>query len=215
MMFVPKEYRRTDPSWTAQLIRQHALACLVTNGEPWPLATHVPIIVDPTGPVDTDDPAGLVGARLLGHLNRGNPHWRTLRAQQSALLVFQGPNGYVSPTVYQTTPAAPTWDFTSVHIRGTLDPIEDAERTLEIVRQTVTTFEHDLGSGWDMTESLRYFGRLLPGVGAFQFTVHTVDGMFKLSQEQQPQVRNRVAASFAASQCAVHQALAEYIRRAG
>ncbi|WP_405165486.1 FMN-binding negative transcriptional regulator [Nocardia sp. NBC_01499] len=214
-MFVPKDYRPGDLSWTTQLIREHALACLITNGQPWPLATHVPIILDPAQPMDTDATAGLVGARLLGHMNRLNPHWPSLHAEQSALLVFQGPNGYVSPTVYQTRPAAPTWDFASVHIRGTLEPIEDREQTLEVVRQTVTAFERDLGTGWDMTESLEYFRRLLPGVGAFRITVHTVDEMFKLSQEQQPQVRERVVAAFAASRCAHHQALAEYIRRVG
>ncbi|MEW1804031.1 FMN-binding negative transcriptional regulator, partial [Streptomyces virginiae] len=30
-------------------------------------------------------------------------------------------HSYVSPTVYEKSPAAPTWDFTSVHVRGVVE----------------------------------------------------------------------------------------------
>lgn len=214
-MFVPEHYRPADPAWVTQLIRTHALACLITSAQPWPLATHLPIIVDPEQPEPRDERAGLVGTRLLGHLNRANPHWAALRAGQPALLVFQGPNGYVSPSVYQTTPAVPTWDFTSAHLRGELTPIEDAAGTLAVVCQTVAAYERDLGTGWDLTDSLGYVHELLPGVGAFRFTVQAAEGMFKLSQEKEPATRDRVACAFAESLAGGHRTLAEHIRRLG
>ncbi|CAM5244548.1 hypothetical protein STENM327S_05640 [Streptomyces tendae] len=93
----------------------------------------------------------------------------------------------MSPTVYEKTPAAPTWDFTSVHAHGTLEKIEEevpGERTLHVVTSTVLAFEKEFGADWDMTESLSYFRQILPGVGAFRFTITGANGMFKLSQEQ-------------------------------
>jgi transcriptional regulator len=128
--------------------------------------------------------------------------------------VYQGPQGYVSPTLYATTSAAPTWNFTAVHLRGRLEPIEGRAATLDVVRRTAAALEHELGDGWDQSESLGYFDTLLPGVGAFSLTVDTADGMFKLSQEQQPAVRDRVACSFARSDRGGHRQLAELMVRA-
>lgn len=197
-MYVPSLYRTPDGSWMVDLLRRNPLALMVTNGEPetGPHATHLPIIPDP-GPA-AEWPADLAGATLLGHMNRANPHWRALADGSTVLLVFTGPHAYVSPTVYRITPAAPTWNFTSVHVHGRLRRIESAAETLEVIRATVSRFEQEeFGNGWDMSGSIDYFRKLLPAVGAFRVTVSHAEGMFKLSQEQDPEVRERVRLSFA------------------
>lgn len=209
-MFVPAGYCPPDPSWPGELIRANPLAILVTTGsDAIPAATHVPTVPDH----DAGDP-GRAGGVIFGHLNRRNPHWHAVCGGMPALLIFQGPHGYVSPTVYGTTPAAPTWDFTAVHVHGQLVPIDDRERTLDVVTRTVAEYEHGLGTGWDMAESLDYFERLLPGVGAFRVEVERVDSMFKLSQEQPAEVRARTVEAFAADDRTGYQRLAELIRRA-
>ena len=212
-MFVPKQYREPDDSWMVDLIRQNPLALLATNGSPegGPLATHLPVIPDPGAADGWGD--NLSGATLLGHMNRQNPHWKALRSGQAVLLTFTGPHGYVSPTVYEKSPAAPTWNFTSVHVHGTLEKIDSIEETLEVVRSTVRSFEADLGTGWDMTESVDYFREILPGVGAFRVTVTGAEGMFKLSQEQEPCVQDRVRESFAQRDCGRHRETAQLMNR--
>jgi transcriptional regulator len=117
------------------------------------------------------------------------------------VLTFTGPHSYVSPTVYEVTPAAPTWNFTAVHVRGVVEKIDSMEETLDVVESTVRAFEGAFGDGWDMTESLDYFRKIAPGVGAFRYTVTGADGMFKLSQEQPGEVRERVRQSFGQSGC--------------
>ncbi len=198
-MYVPDQYRPPDGSWMLELMRGNPLALLTTNGAgedgSVPQATHLPVIPGPGFPADP--PADLAGGSLLGHLNRANPHWTALPAVTQALLVFSGPHAYVSPAVYRTSPAAPTWNFAVVHVHGTLEKIESPEETLDVVRATVRAFEAEFGHGWDMTDSVDYFRRLLPGVGAFRFTVRRAEGMFKLSQEQTPEVRDRVRRAFA------------------
>lgn len=212
-MFVPSSYREPDSSWTVELMKENPLALAVTNGSPetGPFATHLPVIFDPA---KLDDWNGeLPGAALLGHMNRANPHWEALRTGDVLLLTFTGPHSYVSPTVYEKTPAAPTWDFTAVHVRGVVEKISSVEETLGVVQSTVRAFEGAFGDGWDMTESLGYFRQIVPGVGAFRFTVTGAEGMFKLSQEQPGEVRERVRESFGRSACAYRRDTAALMSR--
>ncbi|WP_328956989.1 FMN-binding negative transcriptional regulator [Kitasatospora purpeofusca] len=214
-MFVPDLYRPQDPSWALDVVRANPLATLVVNGPREPFVTHLPVIPAEDTLAAGEGDCGLVGVTLLGHLNRSNPHWATVAGGADAVLVFQGPHGYVSPTVYRTTPAAPTWNFVSVHVHGRLEPLEAGEQTLGVVRETVRIFERDLGTGWDMTDSVPYFERIAPGVGAFRFTVTAAEGMFKLSQEKTPEVRKLVADGFTASGRGPHRELADAMHRFG
>ncbi|MET7597409.1 FMN-binding negative transcriptional regulator [Streptomyces sp. NPDC005481] len=235
-MFVPKFYREPESSWMVDLIRGNPLALAVTNGgaENGPFATHLPVIFDPDAPDDGDaghnrhagnnrdgdgdgdgegGGGGLAGTTLLGHMNRANPHWTALQSGAVLLLTFTGPHSYVSPTVYEKTPAAPTWNFTAVHVRGVVEKINSIEETLGVVQSTVRAFEKGFGTGWDMNESLGYFRKIVPAVGAFRFTVTGAEGMFKLSQEQPGEVRERVRESFGQSECTYRRETAELMSR--
>lgn len=195
------------------LVRRNPLAQLVSNGaeRDGPYATHVPIIFAP----DTPDPypANLSGITLWGHMNRANPHWKDLETNSPVVVTFTGPNAYVSPTVYQMTPAAPTWNFTAVHIRGVLHKVESPDDTLETVKSTVCAFEKEFGAGWTMDRSLDHFRRILPAVGAFRIAVSHADGMFKLSQELKSDVRQRVQRSFAERDSTDHREIADLMDR--
>ncbi|MDN3028494.1 FMN-binding negative transcriptional regulator [Streptomyces sp. S.PB5] len=200
-MFVPNFYREPESSWMVDLVRRNPLALAVANGSPekGPFATHLPVIFDPE--TSGDWSGDLPGATLLGHMNRANPHWAALETGGVLVLTFTGPHSYVSPTVYEVTPAAPTWNFTAVHVRGVVEKIDSMDETLDVVESTVRAFEGAFGNGWDMTESLDYFRKIAPGVGAFRFTVTGAEGMFKLSQEQPGEVRERVRENFGQSAC--------------
>ncbi|MFF8919308.1 FMN-binding negative transcriptional regulator [Streptomyces sp. NPDC015032] len=212
-MFVPGQYRQPDGSWIVDLLRGNPLALFVTNGSTTdgPYATHLPVIRDPQTPDEWSD--DLSGATLLGHMNRANPHWKALESGTVALLTFTGPHAYVSPTVYRTTPAAPTWNFTAVHVHGVVEQIESTEETLDVVQSTVRAFEGEFGADWDMSDSVDYFRKIVPAVGAFRFTVSRAEGMFKLSQEQKPEIRERVQQSFTQRESALHRETAELMSR--
>lgn len=208
-VFVPSDYRPADPAWVANLIIGNPLAILATSVPgSIPAATHVATI-----PEGEPDRAGLVGSTILGHMNRLNPHWDQIQRGGPALLIFHGPNSYVSPTIYRVSPAAPTWNFTAAHVRGSLTLIRDREETLSVVTRTVAAFERSHGTGWDMSGSLGYFRQILPGVGAFRLAVENVDAMFKLSQEQQPEICQRVIDAFAAANHTDQRCLAELMKQ--
>lgn len=212
-MFVPSFYREPESSWMVNLIRDNPLALAVANGSPenGPFATHLPVIFDP----ETSDrwTGELPGATLLGHMNRANPHWAALQTGSVLVLTFTGPHSYVSPSVYEVTPAAPTWNFTAVHVRGVVEKIDSMEEVLGVVQSTVRAFEGAFGDGWDMTDSLGYFRKIAPAVGAFRFRVTGAEGMFKLSQEQPGDVRDRVRKTFEQSACTYKRETADLMSR--
>jgi transcriptional regulator len=204
-VYVPQIYRPPERRWALDAVRDHPLALVASSGPEVPFATHALVV-----PAFDDDPEDgeLVGSTLLGHLNRANPHWSALVDGGEVLAVFTGPHSYVSPAVYETSPAAPTWDFVAVHVRGRVRLLVDPEDTRRVVRRAARLCEERFGRGWRADTSFGYFDRLLPGVGAFELLVTAADAMFKLSQEQPPQVRERVLSAFDGSRSAHGQELA-------
>jgi transcriptional regulator len=212
-MFVPSQYREPDVSWMVDLMRGNPMALLTSNGTPadGPLATHLPVITNPGW--EGQPAADLAGMQLLGHMNRANPHWSALENGSVNLLTFSGPHAYVTPTLYKTTPAAPTWNYTAVHVHGVVEKIDTIDETLEVVQATVQAFEGQFGDSWDMSESLKYFRQIVPDVGAFHIRVTKAEGMFKLSQEKNSETRGRVAESFAGRGCTRHAQTADLMSR--
>ncbi|RKT54662.1 FMN-binding negative transcriptional regulator [Saccharothrix australiensis] len=204
-MHVPSIYR-ADEGWSRLVVRRYPLAVLTTNGADVPHATHLPIVPES----DVDEPGS--GTVLFGHMNRANPHWRDLAPGTAGRLLFSGPHGYVSPAGYDPGPAAPTWNFVSAHVTGTVFPIGDPEEALAVVARTARLFEESFGDGWDSAGSLAHFRRILPGVGAFRFEVAEVDVMAKLSQEKTPAERARVAHRLDAGTSGTARDLAELMR---
>jgi transcriptional regulator len=192
-MFVPLTYRARSPRYVIDVIRKHPLALLITNGQPVPYATHLPVVAR------EDSVENVIGATFWGHMNRANPHWPSLCDKLSAKLVFSGPGTYISPANYRNGPAAPTWDFISVHLTGLVKPISGQERTLDVVHRTARLLERAFGDGCVVSESIGYFQSIVRGVGAFEFQVTEVEAMFKLSQEKSPEIQRRLIERFSAA----------------
>jgi transcriptional regulator len=207
-MYVPELYRPPNPAWEIELVRAYPLALLVTNGVDGPTASNVPVILE-REPIGAEQQAGMTGLTLVGHMNRENPQWTELARGGRALLVFSGPHSYVTPTLYARTPAAPTWNFTAVQLHGTVRPLPAGPETIRVIQDTVLRFEERFGSDWDMSSSLGYFQQIVPGVGAFRLIPDSVQSMFKLSQEQRPEVRARVCTAFARDDSTRHRRLAD------
>ncbi len=91
------------------LIRENPLGLLVSVGDDGVLANPVPFLLDSAA-----SPFGTLGA----HLARANPQWRTFANGREALVVFQGPERYVTPSWYETKretgKVVPTWNYAMV-----------------------------------------------------------------------------------------------------
>ena len=88
-MYRPPHFREDRPAVLHALIRAHPVAHLVTAGEQGLMANPLPLLIDPDA-----SPNGT----LRGHLARANDQVAALRAGGEALVIFQGPQAYVSPS---------------------------------------------------------------------------------------------------------------------
>ncbi len=91
-MYQPTLHREDRLDVQHALVESHPLGLLISNGPDDLLANAIPFILKrDAGPQGT----------LLAHLARANTQWQTLDGQK-VLIVFQGPQAYVSPSHYET-----------------------------------------------------------------------------------------------------------------
>ncbi|RYF58150.1 MAG: FMN-binding negative transcriptional regulator [Cytophagaceae bacterium] len=174
-MYVPKSFQETDQTGLLQFVRDHSFALLITTGDDGiPMATHLPIELQPTG----DDQF-----QLVGHLAKANPQWKLLERDTPSLAVFSGPHSYISSSWYDHV-NVPTWNYLSVHITGQTTLLSD-EETLELLRQQVDKYESRSKcpvSIESMTEG--YVRKEMRGLVAFSMTIDKIEGAAKLSQNR-------------------------------
>jgi transcriptional regulator len=87
-MYIPDRFLEDDIETLHAFIREHSFGILVTQMDGTPFATHLPFLFDAD--------RGSHGM-LRAHMARANPHWRSFN-EQEALVIFQGPHAYVSPS---------------------------------------------------------------------------------------------------------------------
>lgn len=181
-------YPAPTPADAVALVREHPFAVIATSlPGAAPVATHTPVVFPPgLAPGDS-----LVGSRLWGHIGRDNPHWQHFAEHPELLLIFSSSHAYVSPSVYEFTPAVPTLDYATVHLTGRVTLFDEAG-ALEVVERTVEVFEGRRANPWPMAGSQHVFRKIIGGVVAFAIDIETEHAMFKLSQDMRPDVHERV-----------------------
>jgi transcriptional regulator len=180
-LFAPSYYAAEDP---AAIVRQHPFALLVTNDEAGIHATSIPIFFEDGDSVAT----------MVGHMARRNSHAASLTENQGALAVFSGPNAYISASWYEEKPEVPTWNYIAAHVRGNIEPIDDPEEQISILRHTTAVLEHGSKRPWTLEQASK--GRvetLLPMIRSFRIKVIRIEGVTKLSQTHPVGDRMRVA----------------------
>ncbi len=170
------------------LITAHPLATLVTQSALGLEANHIPLLIDPEpGPWGT----------LRGHVARANPVWRTFNADIGALAVFQGPQGYITPSWYpskaQHGKVVPTWNYAVVHARGPLKIIDDAQWLRTLVTRLTASQESQRQKPWQVTDApADYIDTMLKAIIGIEIPVTRMQGKWKMSQNRLPLDRDGV-----------------------
>jgi transcriptional regulator len=178
-MYLPPHFREDSPPELQRAIAEARLAVLITNGPQGMVASHLPMLFDPT-----PQPNG----RLLGHVARANPQWRGYDGSE-ALVIFPGPEAYISPAWYATKKATgkvvPTWNYVAVHAYGRLEFFEDAVRLRSLVGRLTERHESQRPAPWAVDDAPKEFidGQLKAIVG-FEMTIQRLEGKWKLSQNR-------------------------------
>lgn len=120
-MYQPKKYKKQDPVYLFEFIKQHPFASFILKGERL-LATHIPVLVE-------GNPQKF---RLYSHIANHNEQLQYLKNDAEALMIFQGAHGYVSSSWYQEKDIS-TWDYSAVHVnvKLKLQTREELETSLE------------------------------------------------------------------------------------
>jgi transcriptional regulator len=93
-MYQPPLFREERLEVLHGLMRTHPFGLIISVGpDGEPVANAIPLLLDVS-----PDGKGV----LRGHLARANPHWKLLAGTGRALIVFQGPYSYVTPSWYET-----------------------------------------------------------------------------------------------------------------
>lgn len=169
-------WRPRDPADAEGLIAQYPLATLVVNGEDGPLAALCPFILDRSrGPKGT----------LVGHMARSNPVVRGLAEVTRVLVIFQGPNGYVSPSWYPKRDMAPTWYYSAVQARGQVRLYSDAVLLEHWAERITDHLEQVNPDRWRMAElGPEGIARRMHALIGFEVEVEKLISKFKYGQDE-------------------------------
>jgi len=189
-MYQPPHFREDRRDVQHALMRAHPLALLVTFGEGGLTANPVPLILHPE--------EGGHGV-LRGHLARANPQWRTFDPAVECLALFQGAQGYITPSWYatkrETGKVVPTWNYAVVQAYGRLAVVEDAEWLREQVRSLTDRHESTRPAPWAVADAPDDFIRAqLKGIVGIEIAISRVEAKWKVSQNRNGADRAGVAA---------------------
>ncbi len=185
-MYIPKAFREDDTETLYTFMCNYNFATLVTTQNGVPLASHLPFLLDTE--------RGSYGT-LMAHMARANPQWQTFDSRQEALVIFQGPHAYISPSWYEDDVelSVPTWNYAVVHAYGTPHLIEDTARLYSILQATVQTFEGHFERPWEVQPLNGYMQNKMRGIVGFEISITRLEGKFKLSQNRSTNDQAQVA----------------------
>lgn len=195
-MYTPSYFNDEDLASLQRQIDGTRLATLVTFDEQGLQASHVPLLLDPA-----QGPHGV----LTGHLARANPQWKTLALGTEVLVIFQGPDAYVSPSFYAAKAehgkVVPTWNYLAVHAYGRAEVYTDPERLLGVVSGLTNKHEAARAEPWAVSDAPDdYIQKMLNGIVGFAIPIERLEGKRKLNQNRSAEDIAGVSKGLATSQ---------------
>ncbi len=208
-MYLPAHFEETRLAVLQALLRAHPLGQLVTlDAYGAPVANPIPFMLDAErGPLGT----------LVGHVARANPVWRS--AGQVALVLFQGPDAYVSPNGYAAKrehgKVVPTWNYATVQVRGTLLALDDAAAARTLVTRLTDRHESTQPRPWAVADAPDdYIATMLKAIVCIEIPLTALAGKYKLSQNRSAADQAGVVAGLRATAAPAQQALADWMQQA-
>lgn len=204
-MYLPRHFEERGLDALTALMRAHPLGWLVSAHGGELQADPIPFLYEPR-------PEGQLGT-LLGHVARQNPVAARGPGSSEVLVLFQGPQAYVSPSAYPSKAehgkVVPTWNYMVVQARGRLQLLDDPEATREIVQRLTTAQEVSQQTPWRLDDAPdAYIAAQLKAIVGVRIELSDLVGKWKLSQNRTPADADGVIARFRSSERADEQALA-------
>jgi transcriptional regulator len=207
-MFLPDHFRIEDVAEMHALMRARPFAALVSTTQAGLYGTHLPTVLKEEGTFGT----------IECHLSRANPHWKDLAEGGEAMMIFQGPDGYITPNWYATKAATgkavPTWNYAIVHAYGRPAVMKEKDWLLRHVTELSDQQERSEAHPWKVSDApASYVDVMLRGIVGFRFEITRLEGKWKMSQNRETQDRIAVIEGLKARATGDDLAIAEAISR--
>ena len=188
-MYRPAFFREDRIDILHGLIRAHPFAQIVTAGGQGIEANPLPMLIDPEASAN---------GMLRGHLARGNGQVAALREGAEALVIFQGPQAYISPAWYpgkaEHGKVVPTWNYVAVHAWGRPRVIDDPAWLRRLVGDLTDRHEHGRPNPWSIDDAPEDFiATMLKAIVGIEIPVDRIEGKWKVSQNRSEPDRRGVA----------------------
>ena len=176
-MYSSDYFRVTDRKVLVDFIADHPFGILV-SGSGGLAATHLPFLIH-------DREGKLI---LSGHMALANSQWKDLD-RSDVLVIFNGPDAYISPSWIPEKVPVPTWNYITVHANGKFSILGREERN-RVVKELVEKFEGDGGFSDRVEEDV--YQEMLEGTVGFDIVVSAIEGKWKLSQNRPLESRKKI-----------------------
>jgi transcriptional regulator len=179
-MYTPSHFEETRPEVLNQLISDHPLGAMVTLSLHGLDANHIPFEFDAKkGPNGT----------LRAHVARANPVWQEAANNPDAMVIFQGPTAYISPTWYpskhETHRQVPTYNYMVVHAHGRIVVHDDETFVRGLVARLTRKMEAGEPVPWKMGDApADFISQMLGAIVGIEIEVTKLTGKWKLSQNK-------------------------------
>ncbi len=187
-MYIPMQFEETRIEIMHELIRARPLATLITQSVAGIEANHIPLVLQ-----NHPEPFGA----LWGHVARANLIWQQHPEDSDVLAIFLGPESYITPSWYSSKAESgnvvPTWNYVTVHAKGRLRIIEDAQRIRTQLEALAAHNESGFDRPWEVTDAPRDFTeKLIGSIVGFEIVISELKGKWKVSQNRSPADRTSV-----------------------
>lgn len=188
-MYLPKHNEESRVGVLHDLIRAYPLGALITSRDAEIAVNHLPFLVGASDGLGT----------LHGHVARANPIWEALDEIDDCVVVFQGPESYVSPSWYPGKAThgrvVPTWNYAVVHAHGRPRAIDDAEWVRGHLERLTDEQESRMPTPWQVADAPDDFVRAMAGqVVGIEIPIAGLSGKWKMSQNRSHEDRLGVIA---------------------
>jgi transcriptional regulator len=179
-VYVPDHFKEERIGVLHDAIRAVGIATLVSMTADGLIASHAPLMLDP-------EPAPY--GTLIGHLAKANPHVRAADSGVQTLVIFQGPDGYITPSYYatkrETGKVVPTWNYAAIHAYGSLQAFDDPARLLDVVTRLTQLHETPRSVPWAVSDAPDDFVQgMLRAIIGIALPISRLEGKVKMSQNR-------------------------------
>ena len=204
-MYQPAHHREDRLSIQHEAIDTHSFGLLISLGGDGLLANGVPFLLHRS--------EGERGT-LHAHIARANTQWHNLEGQK-VLVVFQGPQSYISPSFYETKretgKVVPTWNYVMVQARGIAKIHQDAAWLDKQVNSLTAKYEKHRTNSWAVSDAPRtYIESQLRGIIGIEIKIDSIEGKWKVSQNRNEADRQGVAEGLVQENAAMAELVKNY-----